>query len=669
MNFKKEFIYILLFMPLIMYSANKQGVAHNGLIRIIHPASGDVIFAGRTYLIQWKSDTDIKDFAIVLYRSGKPILNIADRCYGKNELEWQVPETLISAADYDIRISDVNNRSYYCSSGNIRIVGEKNYTVFPLRYRKSSRWKITTVDSGNVGYYSSIAVDGQNRPHISYYDGARGNLKYAYFNGTNWVIQDIDTLGNVGNWTSIAVNRENNYVHISYCHEGNRDLKYALWNGAGWQIETVDGVSDNRGEYTSITLDSNGDPHISYIKGTDGDCMYAKKDGATWNIVCADNEDDVGRYTVIALDNNDQPHISYHDYTDRLFNVRYWCKYAFYDGFSWLKQYIDSRKHTGYYTSIDVDSTNNPHVSYQGFSHCQYAHHTDNGWVIETIEPVSGELHMGGTSILLDDVDSPHICYYRASSDSYPCLKYARFKDSTWILEVIDDTSDVGGFCSMALDGEGYLHISYVDWTNQTLKYANGSIADIIVFPAELHFGNVKKNQTSEKTITIINRALFPRMIERIEIGNKDFSTIGQTFPQTIMPSESIIVTIQFAPSEQREYIDTLIVHSDDPLCPKIRVFADGNSFEEVRVYPNPFIPSRGHTYINFGRLPAGGKIYVYSIGGERLWFTNIQSNSDIYRWDTRIDSGKLLASGYYYYVIYDARDTVVKRGKLSVIR
>ncbi|MEO0185983.1 MAG: hypothetical protein ABIL20_09320 [candidate division WOR-3 bacterium] len=276
---------------------------------------------------------------------------------------------------------------------------------------------------------------------------------------------------------------------------------------------------------------------------------------------------------------------------------------------------------------------------------------------------------MGGTSLLLDNAGIPRLCYYRASSESVHCLKYAWCEDSIWFTEIVDDTNDVGGYCSIALDDEDYLHISYVDWTNQALKYAIAPINDIVVSPSGINFGYVANNQTSEENLVIRNKGFFPRVIERIEIDSEDFSVIGQTFPQTIPALDSIVMSVRFTPSERREYFDTLLIYSDDFHHPIIGVSLNGNSFEQMVIYPNPFIPSRGHNYINFSKIPAGSKIQIFSISGERLCSINTGNSYDIFRWDTRANSGKLLASGYYYYVICDINDRILKKGKFTIIR
>jgi hypothetical protein len=89
-------------------------------------------------------------------------------------------------------------------------------------------WSIETVDSEeNMGYFTSIALDANGHPHISYYAGLPNeNLKYARWTGSAWAIETVDSEGWVGAYTSIALDA-NGYPHISYYDITNRDLKYA----------------------------------------------------------------------------------------------------------------------------------------------------------------------------------------------------------------------------------------------------------------------------------------------------------------------------------------------------------------------------------------------------------------------------------------------------------
>jgi len=99
-------------------------------------------------------------------------------------------------------------------------------------------WVIQTVDSaGNVGWYTSLAVDNAGYPHISYYDFTNDNLKYARWTGSAWSIQTVDNSGDVSGETSLAVDSAGN-PHISYHVLG--DLKYARWTGSAWDLQTVD---------------------------------------------------------------------------------------------------------------------------------------------------------------------------------------------------------------------------------------------------------------------------------------------------------------------------------------------------------------------------------------------------------------------------------------------
>ncbi len=312
---------------------------------------------------------------------------------------------------------------------------------------------IVTVDnSEGVGGNNSIDLDSNGYPHISYLDSANDDLKYAFYDGTDWNIEIIDGFGYSGQFNSISLD-SNDRPHISYCDFGI--LNYAYYDGTSWTVEMVDDNINGTVGNTAIALDSKDNPHISYSKL--GSLKYAIYDGDNWNIQTVENNSVSD--TSISLDSNDRPHISYEGGDEDL-------KYAYYDGISWSIETLDSIGLVGLDSSITLDSNDNPHISYHDQSNedLKYVYYDGTNWNIKIVDNLGNVGNF--TSLALDSNDHPHISYKDTTNKA---IKYAYFDGTSWSINTLDSNKSASP--SLVLNSAGIPHISYFDYGSRALKY------------------------------------------------------------------------------------------------------------------------------------------------------------------------------------------------------
>ena len=341
----------------------------------------------------------------------------------------------------------------------------------------------TVIDSiGDIGEFSSIAIDSYGFKHISYFDATNIDIKYATDKTGSWVTISIDTSGNVGSSTSIAID-SNDAVHISYYDATNTGLKYATCSSgctttSNWNIVSVD-TTGNVGWWTSIAINSNNAVHISYYDSTNDDLKYATcasscSSTSSWSKVTVDSSGDVGKYSSVAIDSNDAVHISYRDSTND--DLKYaTCSSSCSSASSWTTSTIDSVGNVGSRTSIAIDSNDALHISYHDITNgdLKYATDQSGSWANTTVDSVGtvGQY----TSIAIDSNDVVHISYYDATNKD---LKYATNMQSSivsgvgGVIKFVDRDAEVGRYSSIAVDSSGDVHISYYGATNGDLKYA-----------------------------------------------------------------------------------------------------------------------------------------------------------------------------------------------------
>ncbi len=191
----------------------------------------------------------------------------------------------------------------------------------------------------------------------------------------------------------------------------------------------------------------------------------------TWTIITVDDPDSpvVGDRSCTVLDGNDYPHISY-----AANSTHYDLRYAFWDGSQWVIETADNYKvGAGAYTSIALDSSGTPHISYSQYggtwNRLKYARRDGpDTWFTEVVDGDYSSFTGLSSSIGVDSTDTVHIAYETSLNDD---LKYALGTGGSWAIQTIDGPDDVGGYLSMDLDSGGRPHIVYQDNTNDALKY------------------------------------------------------------------------------------------------------------------------------------------------------------------------------------------------------
>src|SRR3972149_9859255 len=332
-------------------------------------------------------------------------------------------------------------------------------------YFDGVKWQHETLDNyPGVGEFASIAMDSNNKVHISYYDSTFRILKYATNATGTWATYVIDNKQFVGYGTSIALD-SNNSVHIGYY--GDKDLRYATNASGSWVISIVDNAGDV-GSYPSIAVDSNNKVHISYLDSNDLNNLhlkYATDETGQWVIYTSDNK--VMGYSAIAVDSNKKVHISYQGGDKK--NL----KYATNASGSWDITTVDPTEDVGSNTSIAIDSNNKAQISYIGYTY------GDNALLYATNASGSWEISKFGgsfshTSIVLDSQNNVYISYYvntTINNETTRDFKYITNVSGSWISYTIDREGWAGMDSSIALDSKDKVHISYHEWFYNNLKY------------------------------------------------------------------------------------------------------------------------------------------------------------------------------------------------------
>jgi hypothetical protein len=147
-------------------------------------------------------------------------------------------------------------------------------------------------NTGDVGRFTSIAIGADANPIISYFDDTNDALKVAACTNPTCnpttsaaTLSTVDNTGDVGYYTSIAIGADANPI-ISYKDFTNDELKVAACTNptcnptnSAATLSTVD--TGGVGDFTSIAVGADANPIISYYGGS-GVLKVAKLTRTSW---------------------------------------------------------------------------------------------------------------------------------------------------------------------------------------------------------------------------------------------------------------------------------------------------------------------------------------------------------------------------------------------------
>lgn len=384
--------------------------------------------------------------------------------------------------------------------------------IAPAMAITGGHWDSMTVEKDSVnghtdGLYTSIVIDKNNIPHVSWVNEARNQVEYGTYKDDVWTIERVGPIDSRSPGrvyytftTSIALDPQGNPA-ISYAGiDGHLYYAFRETNGT-WTIKDVDGTAYYKDQWSSLKFHPlNGKPYIAFTgKRYVSDVPYgshlslAYPDGdVNWKIEILEASDDVnydtGYQPSLAFNSNGKATVvyrtGYNTWGHKFEYTRVARQHA--DG-TWgiygsVVSCGDSSK-CGFNPSLALDSEGNAYftgtnkdTSFNGASYLDYdrLNTTDvASSYYHEIQHWNNEDYAGAVwnSLVLDSASKLHVSYYDPWSRN---LKYFELDDDGYRnnITVVDENGDVGKCNALAFDSRGNPWISYQDVTNNALKVA-----------------------------------------------------------------------------------------------------------------------------------------------------------------------------------------------------
>jgi hypothetical protein len=360
-----------------------------------------------------------------------------------------------------------------------------------LESQAGLEWRTETLDCADSVTDSSLAVDHDGYPHVSYklYDyGERWGITYTYKDGTGW----HDHWTKWASSPSIAIGPDGlaRIAHKVLNYGPGSRLLYGSWvPGNGWDTSKVHyTTSDTVFRDTVLMLDADT-PHIAYEY--DHSVWYAFRDADGWDMLFPT---DSGIYTTnspvdLGMRSDGLPCMLFrHSAPQGIFAKLACCDRADYMDlhvYKWPIVWEEGGSGTSSSISMAIDDDDNAHIAYYDreyvsgsrvYTLMYVRQDGPDEWRYEQVDHLPDDRDVVWSEIAarleLDTEGYPHIAYGNTIDGG---VRYA-FKDSTgWYTQTVSAMQiRWGNTLDLTLDGQNRPHIVYsiTDGSLCCMRYA-----------------------------------------------------------------------------------------------------------------------------------------------------------------------------------------------------
>lgn len=347
-----------------------------------------------------------------------------------------------------------------------------------------AQWRVETVDQSGSGRFTSMKVDKNGNVHVVYIPESDTHpLKYAYWDHKldRWFTMSV---ANYASYCTLALD-SNQRPHVSYATHGTgkgAKLHYVVWKGgAVWEDKPISPAGDAVvGYYTSIALDEQDNPSFSYYDyegpGGSGFMLRLRSvfwNGKFWEVRMVDRQPGSGKFNSIAIDSKGRPHIAYANVKAEFSGLRY----ASWDGDAWQTEKLEGIRgpQPMFSVALVLDKNDNPHIVYSDVDNrtVKYATRRNGQWSLQTVDSVGNVGYPDRDGIALDEKGNVYLSYFDSGEG---VLKVATNRNGKWYVETL--ARDFAGFTSSIAVHDGMLWVAFADDAQGAFKVARRPLED-----------------------------------------------------------------------------------------------------------------------------------------------------------------------------------------------